>query len=250
MNAPKGPIARCWACALFVLSLLAATAAQAKDKDSPRDKVERFTLSFAGHVRTYFCLIPAAAAADPLPVVLLLHGSGANGQQMTAIWAGPASRNNFIIAAPDALNPQQWDSDNDGPAFLHAVVADVAAHHPIDPHRVYLFGHSGGAVYALGIALVDSEYFGAVAAHAGALTPGNATLFSYAHRKMPVALWVGNQDNRVSVDSVNATRDTFAAHGFSVRTTVIPSAGHAFEGNSADIVAGQAWEFFQPLRTP
>lgn len=232
----------------LVLALLAPFALA--DKDKPRDKVERFSITFAGRPRTYFCLIPSAASADPLPIVLLLHGSGANGQQMTAIWADIASRENFIIAAPDSLNPQQWDSDSDGPAFLHAIVTDVTVHHAVDPKRIYLFGHSGGAVYALGIALVDSEYFAATGAHAGALTPDNATLFRYARRKVPIALWVGDRDSRVSVDSVNATRDTFTAHGFAIHVTVIPAAGHAFEGAPADQAAREAWNFFQPLQLP
>jgi poly(3-hydroxybutyrate) depolymerase len=214
-----------------------------------KGKVERFTFTWSGQPRTYFCLIPSAVA-DPLPVVVLLHGSGNNGQQMTGAWSDLASRERFIIVAPNSLHSETWDSDSDGPAFLHAVVAEVAARHPIDPHRVYLFGHSGGAVYALGIALIDSEYFAAAGGHAGALTPENAALFNYAHRKMPIALWVGAQDDRVSVDSVNATRDAFAAHGFSVRVTVIPFAGHAYDGQIADKVDRAAWDFFRPVQLP
>ena len=246
-----GPLDRVLRAAL-PLALVLALPAFAKDKnrDKPRDKVERLTIPFGNQLRTYYCLIPTGATADPLPVVLLLHGSGTNGQQMTAIWADIAAHGNFIIAAPDSLNPQMWNSDVDGAAFLHAVVADVAVRHPVDMHRVYLFGHSGGAVYGLGIALIDSEYFAAVGAHAGALTPENATLFRYARRKIPVGLWVGDEDNRVSVDAVNATREAFTAHGFPVRATVIPFATHVFEGAAAEKVAREAWEFFQPLQLP
>ncbi len=242
-----GPFAR--RVALAALVLFFALHASAGDKD----KVQRYTFTFNGQLRTYFCLIPSDAASpatDPLPVVLLLHGSGNNGQQMTRAWSDLASRERFIIVAPNSLNPAIWDSDADGPAFLHAVVAQAAARHPIDPRRIYLFGHSGGAVYALGIALIDAEYFVAVGGHAGALTPENAALFPYARRKMPVALWVGDQDDRVPVDRVNATRDAFAAHGFSVRLTVVPSAGHAYDGFVADKVSRAAWDFFRQYQLP
>ena len=238
---PMNPRSR--AALLFVVTLILTISAFA------RDKVERRTFLFAGQPRTYFCLIPSAPSG-PLPIVVLLHGSGNNGQQMTGAWSSLAATEHFIIAAPNALHSEMWDSDGDGPAFLHAVVSEIAAQHPVDPHHVYLFGHSAGAVYALGLALIDSEYFAAVAGHAGALTPDNAALFRYARRKMPIALWVGDEDSRVSVDAVNATRDIFSAHGFSVRVTAIPFAGHAWDGPSADKVARSAWDFFRPLQLP
>jgi poly(3-hydroxybutyrate) depolymerase len=234
---------------LLAALLLTLPAPAARDKDKDKDKVGRQTLTIDNQLRKYFCLIPNAAP-DPLPVVVLLHGSGNTGQQMTAAWSDLASRERFIIAAPNSLRSEIWDSDSDGPAFLHAVVAAIAARHPIDPHRVYLFGHSGAAGFALALALIDSDYFAAVGAHAAALAPENAALFPYAHRKMPIALWVGAEDNRVSADQVHATRDAFAAHGFTVRVTVIPFAGHAFEGSAADKVTRAAWDFFQPLHLP
>ena len=214
-----------------------------------REKVERRTFLYAGTPRTYFYFIPSAAQG-PLPVVVLLHGSGNNGQQMTSIWGSLAAREQFIIVAPNALNPQTWDSDADGPAFLHAVVGEIGGLHPIDARRIYLFGHSGGAVYALGLALVDSEYFAAVAGHAGAMSPDNAGLFGYARRKVPIALWVGDQDDRVPVEAVKATRDSFASHGFDVRVTVVPFAGHTWDGPTADKVARSAWEFFRSVQVP
>jgi poly(3-hydroxybutyrate) depolymerase len=241
MNAIRNRAVHC-----TLAALLLALSANANAKD----KVQRQTINYNGQPRTYFCLIPAADPNTPLPVVVLLHGSGNNGQQMTSAWSDLASRDEFIIVAPNSFHSEMWDSDADPPAFLHAIVADAAAHHPIDPHRVYLFGHSAGAVYALGIALIDSEYFAAAGGHAGALTPQNAALFTYARRKMPIALWVGAHDDRVSVDAVNATRDAFAAHGFSVRVTVLPFAGHAYDGQVADKVTRAAWDFFRTLQLP
>ena len=41
--------------------------------------------------------------------------------------------------------------------------------YPINPRRVYLFGHSAGASFALHMSLMESQYFAAAAIHAGAL---------------------------------------------------------------------------------
>ncbi len=41
--------------------------------------------------------------------------------------------------------------------------------YPINPRRVYLFGHSAGAIFALHMSLMESQYFAAAAVHAGAL---------------------------------------------------------------------------------
>ena len=232
--------------AVLLLSLLFALPASAGDKDRAR----RLTFLYGGRSRTYYCLIPSRAAPDaPLPVVVLLHGSGLNGSEMTGAWRGIASRDGFMLVAPNSLDSAVWNLENDSPAFLHAAVAQAAAQHPIDPRRVYLFGNSGGASYALVLALIDSDYFAAVGAHAGLLDPANNPLFADARRKVPIALWVGNLDPGLPVSTVTATRDDFAAHGFPVQLTIIPDHGH-FYGQVSEQVNRAAWAFFSKTRLP
>ena len=233
---------------LMAAALLAA--APARGRHARKDPVKRLTFIYNGVQRTFFCLIPSAPDAQALlPVVVLLHGSDHVGLEMTDAWRGLASQEGLILVAPNSLHTEVWNLQSDSPAFLHATVQQVAAQHPIDLKRIYLFGHSGGANYAIVLALIDSGYFAAVGAHAGSLDPDNDKLFEYARRKTPIALWVGNQDPLFPVTTVMATRDAFAAHGFPVQLTVIPNHGHFYEEVSKQ-VDQEAWEFFRRNALP
>ena len=211
--------------------------------------VTKTSFYYVAESRTFYSFIPAIDA--PLPVVVLLHGSGRNGEIMADLWKDIAARQQFIVAAPDADDSAAWDIKMDPPSFLHAVVDQVASIHPIDRNRIYLFGHSAGAEYALLPAILDSHYFAAIALHAGALQPGYSKLFAYAGRRMPIAIWVGDHDPLFPLDSVTATKKEFEANGFPIKLSVIPNHDHNYYAISKDINA-DAWDFLKEaqLRAP
>ncbi|MGC1647558.1 MAG: PHB depolymerase family esterase [Candidatus Sulfotelmatobacter sp.] len=219
--------------ALTFCGFLLAAPALAKDKMKTGFK-------FEGKWRTYYFFAPDKEG--PLPLVVLLHGSGRNGAVMADAWKGLALKEQFIIAAPDSYDSAAWQSDKDSPSFIRAMVEQVDTQHPVDASRIYLFGHSGGAVYALMLALVESEYFAATAVHAGALSPENYNLFARAKRRMPIAIWVGDRDSFFPVNLVTATKKEFESHGFHVELSILPNQTHSYV--AAD-VNGKAWEFFQ-----
>lgn len=200
------------------------------------------TFNFEGKVRTYYCFIPNQEG--PMPLVVLLHGSQRDGLVMVDAWKGLAAKEHFIIAAPDSYDPSRWDSDQDSPGFLRAVISQVSASHPVDASRTFLFGHSGGAVYALALALMESEVYAAVGVHAGALPDQNLNLFARAERKIPIAIWVGDRDPFFPTDLVKQTKTEFESKGFRVQLTVLPNTGHTYEDVS-DRVDSEAWAFFQ-----
>lgn len=215
---------------------------QATASAPAREMATRNTFEFAGNTRTFYTFVPKVEG--PLPLVLLLHGSGRNGRVMVDAWAALAAKEHFIVAAPDAYDPAFWQFKMDPPDFLHAVVEQVNVKHAVDRNRIYLFGHSAGAEYALLLAILDSHYFAAVAAHAGELQPDHSKLFAYAGRRMPIAIWVGDQDLLFPVEQVTATKKEFEANGFPIILSVIPHHDHNYYAISNEINAG-AWDFLK-----
>jgi len=201
------------------------------------------TFEFAGKTRTYYAFIPEHEG--PLPVLVLLHGSGRSGQVMVDAWKGLASREHFMLVAPDAYDPSGWGVKMDPPEFLHAAVDQVRAKHAVDASRIYLFGHSAGAVYALIVAVIDSRFYAAAAVHAGALPPGyESQIISRADRRTPIAIWVGDRDPLFHVDAVTATQSLLEANSFPMKLSVIPDHDHNYYAIS-DEVNRQAWNFLK-----
>lgn len=156
----------------------------------PKVDTAKLTFEYAGRSRTYSFFVPDASG--PLPLIVLLHGSGRNGQIMVDAWKNLAAKEHFIVVAPDAYDSAAWSIKVDNPEFLHAMVDQIKAKHAVDGNRIYLFGHSSGAEYSLILAILDSHFFAATTIHAGALQPSYYKLFAYAGRRMPIAIWVGN----------------------------------------------------------
>jgi poly(3-hydroxybutyrate) depolymerase len=232
-----------FACVLLASVAAGQDAAPASIPGGADGAATKSTFEFAGNSRTYSSFIPAVEGA--LPVVVLLHGSGRNGQVMVDAWKDLASKEHFILAAPDSYDASGWAFRMDSPAFFHAVVEQVKARHAVDEARIYLFGHSAGAVHALVLAIVDSRYYAAVAIHAGALPPGyEKLLFAQADRRTPIAIWVGDKDPLFPVDAVTATKRQLEANGFPVRTSIIPDHDHNYYLVSSK-VNREVWEFLK-----
>ena len=230
---------RCWT--MLLCAILPTISAAAKDK------ITKLSFDFSGHSRVLYLVVPEKQG--PMPVVVLLHGSGRNGEVMAQAWKDLAGREGFIVAAPDAFDTFGWGSVMDPPEFFRAIVDQLKAIHPVDDSRVYLFGHSAGAAYALFLAVMDSNLFAATAIHAGALQANPDGLFEQADRKMPIAIWVGDRDPNFPVDMVEATRRLFAANGYEIKLNLIPNHDHNYYAIS-DQVNARAWDFLKNLRLP
>ncbi|MGA9586982.1 MAG: alpha/beta fold hydrolase [Terracidiphilus sp.] len=209
---------------------------------SAKDKIAKLSFDFSGHARVLYVVVPEKQG--PMPVVVLLHGSGRNGEIMAQAWKDLAGREGFIVAAPDAFGSTGWGSVVDPPEFFRAVIDQVKAIHPVDESRIYLFGHSAGAAYALFLAIMDSDLFAATAIHAGALQANPEGLFEQAERKMPIAIWVGDRDPNFPVEIVMATKRLYDANGYHVELSVIPNHDHNYYVIS-DEINGKAWNFLK-----
>ena len=235
MKAP-GP-RRLSALLLAVLLLPAGNALAAKGKTEKRSLVS------GGKTRIYYRYVPSDLSAKrPAPLLVTLHGSGGDGWSLVYKWRGFAEKEGIVLVGPDSTNSEVWNIENDGPAFLHDVVEETRRDLPIDGRRIYLFGHSAGAVFAIEIAALESEYFAAAAIHAGALESQYHSVFQYASRKTPMYLIVGTRDVLFPLPSVRATRDALAERGFPVELREIWNHNHNYYVRSGRINR-YSWEF-------
>ena len=225
--------------ACIAILLLGATGATSvSQKAVPR------TLDFGGHRRAYQLLIPAQAAAGPVPLIVLLHGRGGNGQRPMAAWQDLARDQGIALAAPNALNEGWAILQGDGPDFFQALVEAVKKDAAIDGRRVYLFGHSSGGHQALALGPLESEYFAAVAVHAGGLNPSERVFLREARRKIPIGMWHGLADDVVPIQLGRDTRDMLKSLEFPVTLHEIASHTHDYFSRSARINQ-EVWAFLK-----
>ena len=228
---------------LAVSLLVLLTAVSARAQDNP-NKVVRESILSNKKKRSYYLFVPATVKS-PAPLIVLLHGSGRNGLSLVDRWRDLATKEGFIIVGPDADSGGGWSEPRDGPDFLHDLVEALKSRYTIDPRRVYLFGHSAGAVFALIMSTVESEYFAATAVHAGAFrTPEEYQTIGKATRKIPLAIWVGTVDPFFHLSDVRATRDAFRSAGFTIEVTEMPGHDHWYY-DLAPGINQSAWEFLK-----
>ena len=228
---------------LCSLVLCSSTVSAQGKSDNPNKIVKESILSNKKK-RTFYLYVPASAKA-PAPLIVLLHGSGRDGMSLIEKWRELADKEGIIIVGPDSDGASGWSMPRDGPDFLRDLVEDLKSKYPINPRRVYLFGHSAGAVFALIMSIVESDYFAATAIHAGAFRqPEEYKTISEGSHRIPIAIWVGTQDQYFSLRDVRATRDAFRSKGFTLEVTEMPGHNHWYYDLAPSINAS-AWEFLK-----
>lgn len=211
-------------------------------------KVEKLKLGSGRDAHTYYLYVPESAQAGPAPLLLLLHGSGRNGVSLVDPWLPLAKLQGIVLVAPDASDPQAWRIPQEGPDFFRDLIEAVVAAHPnVDRRRMYLFGHSAGAIQALDMGVLEPDYFAAVAVHAGVVSPEMVPMLDRSARKIPFAIWIGTKDQFFPLDTVRRTRDVLTEHGFTVQFTEIPNHTHDYYTTSAQ-TNREAWAFLQQHR--
>lgn len=220
---------------LLLLSLL-------PDRSARAASITKETLKIDRAERTYYMFVPDSVGPEPVPLVITLHGSGRDGRPLVELFRAVASKERFIVVGPDATDRRGWQVPVDGPDFLYFLIEAVKARHALDGRRVYLFGHSAGASFALTMGLIESEYFAGVAAHAVALQPQGREQLLAARRKLPVVLLHGTNDSTIPIDAARRTRDALIEAGFPVDYRELPQYEHNTIYTRGDSVIGPVWE--------
>ena len=210
------------------------------------DRITKEALESQGKKRAYYLMVPdSAKSSASAPLIVLLHGSGRNGLSLMEKWKELASREGVIIAGPDSRDTQGWQIPGDGPGFIHDLVEALRAKYQVNPRRIYLFGHSAGAVFALNLSMMESEYFAATAVHAGSWrTERELSVRDYAKRKTPLAIIVGDRDAFFPLPSVKATEAALKERGFAIEVKVMKGHDHWYY-NLAPQINRDAWDFLK-----
>ena len=236
--------------AVLLSSWISVACANAATENSASNShgASQESFEFAGLKRNYTLLAPSSAAAAPAPLLVLLHGSYGSGAAMVSWWTSMAEQDGIVLVGPQAREREAWQLRADSPQFIRALIDTVAAKHPVDRTRIYLFGSSGGAVYALTLSMLESQLFAATAIHAGAWrTPNEFRAVPYAKRKIPIAMFIGDKDEYFPLFAVRKTQSALEQAGHPVSVTVIPGHNHPYADVALE-VNRSAWEFMKAHR--
>ena len=143
----------------------------------------RFTVEVSGITREGALHIPPDYdGSAPYPLVFALHGATGTGELFRAYgFDRLADELGFIVAYPDGIG-RRWDAPTDN-AFFEAMIAGFSKRLSVDPQRIYLTGHSAGAIESYTLALAMPGRFAAIAPVAGLLSDG-----AIAYEPQPVSV--------------------------------------------------------------
>jgi poly(hydroxyalkanoate) depolymerase family esterase len=146
-----------------------------------RGRFLRLQYSGPGGSRAYKLYVPARDLAEPMPLVVMLHGCKqspddfAAGTRINEL----ADAQGFLVAFPEqsakanGSNCWNWFEPRDQmrhgaePLIIAGIVREIAAAHTIDQRRVFVAGLSAGAAMAVILGETHPDVFAAVGAHSG-----------------------------------------------------------------------------------
>ncbi|WP_439816698.1 alpha/beta hydrolase [Zavarzinia sp. CC-PAN008] len=200
--------------------------------------------------------VPAAAGGRPDSPVVLVHGYGADGNDLIELaphWGRMLPGTAFV--APHAPEPceqspmgRQWFGImRAGPNWmtgarraapiLEAFVEGERQRLGLTPDRVALVGFSQGTVMSLQVALRQEEPYAAVVGFSGALAEPE-TVAAETTSRPPVLLVHGDQDPMIPVGAVHAATAALARAGVSVQFHICQGLGHSIDQDGLHL-AGQ-----------
>ena len=193
---------------------------------------------------------PPASGGRPSRLVILLHGLGADGNDLIGLapyWAPLLPTTEFL--SPNAPFPcdmapygYQWFSTQDRrPAavlagvraaapFLHAFIDDALAKRGLDDADLALVGFSQGTIMSLFVGLRRNQPVAGIVGFSGRLLAPE--LLSSELRSRPRTLLVhGTDDPLVPYESLAAAETALKNSGVSVETLSCAGIGHSIDEN-------------------
>ncbi len=194
--------------ALFLLGLaLLLTRAQSladqEGPDSLKPGTHARNLQQGSAKRNYRLHVPAGFSGEkPVPLVICLHGMGANGQIMEVLtgFSKLADKKGFAVAYPDGLARMWRFWDKEDVQFIDALIGELVKQKLADPKRVYVTGISNGAYFANRLGYDLGDKIAAIAPVSGTFIKAAADKAPKPKSPMPVLYIHGTEDRITGYD--------------------------------------------------
>lgn len=208
------------------------------DHYSPSDEVKQLTQTHRIYGQTWHSYTPPGSEAAP--VILLLHGAGRSGLSMIEMWQKTAQEQDLILIAPNALG-SHWEVRDLSHTALQNALSSSTLGRPAG--KVFLFGHSNGAVFASQLINRAQGPWKAAAMHGG-FAPAEA--FQPAAEAKPVRLYLGDRDHIFTTPEAERTGKSMAKSGHRFTLQLIPGHTHWFY-EIGPAIADDSWTWFRSL---
>jgi phospholipase/carboxylesterase len=170
---------------------------------------------------------PKDGGTERAPLLLLLHGYGANEDDLFGL--APYVDERFLVISARApvqiglgmygwfrlgftqqgilIDPREVEQSRE---TLRGFVDEILAAYPIDPNAVFLAGFSQGAMMSLDLALREPELVTGVAAMSGRLMPSTLEKMAEPDRLtgLPIFIAHGTEDSLIPISQGRAARDS------------------------------------------
>jgi dienelactone hydrolase len=185
--------------------------------------------------------------SGPVPVMVIMHGSGALRYEREYRYAGELNKEGIGAVVLDSFSPrgvrataaqQQRLSSVTMVGDVYALLNLLTSHPRIDPHRIGVMGFSkGGSVTVLAL---DEQVRSALARGAARFAVGVAFYpgcFVYLRQPRPtpapLLMLLGEQDNYTPAVQCERQATTLRAAGGTVTIITYPGAHHGWDGTRA-----------------
>ncbi len=203
-----------------------------------RDLARRHSILHGFQVRPWYSLAPQGGRK--MPLVILLHGAGRDGLSLIEMWKDVSLDQGVALLAPNAAG-SAWPLQSPDPAFIARLVDKMRADHDIDEERIYLFGHSSGAAYAMLLLNRAKGPWRAAALHAGyvplAYLKPPETPKAFRH-------YIGAREHIFSLDEARGIGQALAEMGHDNELAIIPGHTHWLY-QAGPQIARDAWHYFE-----
>lgn len=163
----------------------------------------RIALGVGPADRDAILLLPKTQS--PLPLLVMLHGATQNADDMFFYLGSIPEEAGVAVLAPNSRDTT-WDAigGNFGVdvEFVNRSLERVFQTAAIDPARICVGGFSDGASYALGLGLINTDFFGGVVAFSPGFVPPDADseIHLLASQKQRFFISHGTRDHILPID--------------------------------------------------